>query len=743
MKIIHHFLLGITSLSLSTFTLADTINVNLGITLNDANAIGAEESSTVGIGAQLTHDGSKWNNVLLRTTGAGAPTTFTAATQGSNHIDLNNSSGADAGVDMTSSGAFYSNFSNTSGASASATGDGGMMQSYALANSTESISLSGLSTWAPNGYKVYVYFDIGAVTRTYGFTVSDSTSSQSYFSADTAGTDADTNNDGIMNWIQTSATTSGVAVADANYAVFGSFTGNTLTISGADGNRAPVCGFQVVALTNPPATIVSFTATPSTFTAGDTVTLNWNVTDADTVSIDQGVGSVSATSGSLALTPSATTTWTLTATRNGETTTAQTSATLSKGPIDVYLLGGQSNMQGTARSSKLPNDLLSIPELKLYAAGSGVPASLANKLVDLQPANGGTFGPEIGFGDRLRDLCEGQDIALIKYAASGNSLEINFKPGANATDTANWGGSFTAMVNTYNNGIAALEAEGWEPVIKGMIWQQGEQDAKDGLNVGESDTSADDYGANLSHFIGRVREQFATHASPNGIRFVSGQVLPYAPAGGDVATRFPGRDLVRQAILDSAEDSGAALAVTNAAAVPTNSTDYPSHENEVDGFKDTDEVHLNHVAQLTLGRSMADKMLELSPQTYAEWVTSQGVTGVQTADDDNDGSSNVEEFYQGTDPNDANSFISTEALIENVDGVDYLTLTITRSLNALEISEEAQISEDLIDWNDGIAPVLVADTKNSTTQTIKYRAPWSVIDAAHPKTFLRYKITVE
>lgn len=719
-----------------------TVNINFGIALNDANAVDAGESSIVGISGTVAVDGSKWNNVNLRASGAGAPTTFTAATQGGNHIDLNDSSGSDSGVDMTSDGGFYSNFGNSSSPNQSSTGDGGLLQSYLNLNSSETISLSGLATWAPNGYKVYAVFDIGAVTRTYAVTMNDGTTSQAFWTADTSGTDADAENDGIIGWIPTTATTSGTAVTDANYAVFGTFTGNLLTISGdAVSGRATLSGLQIVALSEPVATINSFTATPSSFQAGETVTLNWDVSDADSVTIDQGVGAV-ATTGSTALTPSSTATWTLTATRGTTVTTSQVTATLSKGPITVYLLSGQSNMQGTARSSKLAAELLNMPEIMLYAAGSGVSGSIANQWVGLQPSNAGTFGPEIGFGERMIDLCPGQPIALIKYSASGKSLEINFKPGADASDTGNWGGSFTGMVNTFNNGIAALEADGWEPVIHGMCWQQGEQDAKDGLNAPESSTSADDYGNNLGHFIDRVREQFAAHASPSGIRFVLGQVLPYAPAGGDVATRFPGRDLVRQVELDLDENSGAALTKTNTATVPTNSTDHPTHANDRDGYKDTDEVHLNHVAQFALGKSMAYKMLGLTPQSYTDWSSGHSLTGGQTDDDDNDGVDNLGEYYLGTDPTDASSVARPSLNIETIDGMDYLTISFPRNLNTLGFQGIAQVSENLTNWNNGIAPVFIESVKNNDgTSSVKYRAPWALSDVSRSRIFMRLKIS--
>jgi arylsulfatase A-like enzyme len=374
--------------------------------------------------------------------------------------------------------------------------------------------------------------------------------------------------------------------------------------------------FNAMSLTQvsvPQATINGFTSTPAQFTEGSNVTLAWNVSDADSVSIDQGIGTVAA-SGNLVLTPGATTTWTLTATRGGSQVTAQTTATKqSLGEIHVYLLGGQSNMQGVARSSKLPSGLLSIPEIRLYAAGTSVSSGIANQWVTLQPpgSNGTEFGPEIGIGDRLRVLRPGIPTALIKFADGGTSLELGWKPGANASDTANWGPQFSGFVNTVNNALAALVAEGWQPVIHGMCWQQGEQDAKDGLNVAESTTSADDYGTNLTHFVSRVREQFAAYAAPGGIRFVPGQVLPYAPPGGDVQARFPGRNLVRQAILDADDRSGAPLSIPNTQSISTDSDGYPTHEQEVDGYRDTDEVHLNATAQLKLGRAMANALLGL------------------------------------------------------------------------------------------------------------------------------------
>ncbi|MDD8014038.1 MAG: hypothetical protein PHX05_11225, partial [Acidobacteriota bacterium] len=69
---------------------------------------------------------------------------------------------------------------------------------------------------------------------------------------------------------------------------------------------------------------VSFSATPTVITLGGSATLQWNVQNASSISINQGIGSVAA-SGSTAVTPTATTTYTLTATNSYGTKTASVS----------------------------------------------------------------------------------------------------------------------------------------------------------------------------------------------------------------------------------------------------------------------------------------------------------------------------------------------------------------------------------------------------------------------------------
>ena len=82
----------------------------------------------------------------------------------------------------------------------------------------------------------------------------------------------------------------------------------------------------------PPPPTISFSASPSTIIQSTSSTLSWNVTgDVSSVSINQGIGSVS-TSGTRSVSPTTTTTYTITATGEGGTTTRTVTLTVNLPP---------------------------------------------------------------------------------------------------------------------------------------------------------------------------------------------------------------------------------------------------------------------------------------------------------------------------------------------------------------------------------------------------------------------------
>ena len=81
----------------------------------------------------------------------------------------------------------------------------------------------------------------------------------------------------------------------------------------------------------PPAPTATLTASPETIDKGQSATLNWQTTNATDISIDNGVGAVQAT-GTQQVTPTESTTYTLTAKGDGGTQTATARITVNAPP---------------------------------------------------------------------------------------------------------------------------------------------------------------------------------------------------------------------------------------------------------------------------------------------------------------------------------------------------------------------------------------------------------------------------
>jgi len=244
--------------------------------------------------------------------------------------------------------------------------------------------------------------------------------------------------------------------------------------------------------------------------------------------------------------------------------------------VDVFLLGGQSNMVGHGAISELPDpSVLYNENVMLYHSANLNTGQPARQWTTLRPAsnNQNSFGPEIGFGNRMAELYPDRQIALIKHAVGGTDIGADWNPGAHPGDTSHFGPQYATFVETVNAGIASLIAQGYEPVIRGMLWQQGERDARN------SDFGPV-YDRNLSHFIRRVRTQFNVPNMP----FIYGQVLPV------VLSAYTYRDQVRQGQLDVDENSGHVSATDGARFVPAD--DLPMN---------SDNLHVAAAGQIELG----------------------------------------------------------------------------------------------------------------------------------------------
>ncbi len=94
-----------------------------------------------------------------------------------------------------------------------------------------------------------------------------------------------------------------------------------------------------------PAKINSFVAAPSSIQKGESSTLAWNVSNATSVSINQGIGTVAAAA-SVVVSPTATTTYTITAVGGGSTATAQ--VTVSVGAPELKIVSFKASPESVA-----------------------------------------------------------------------------------------------------------------------------------------------------------------------------------------------------------------------------------------------------------------------------------------------------------------------------------------------------------------------------------------------------------
>ncbi len=262
--------------------------------------------------------------------------------------------------------------------------------------------------------------------------------------------------------------------------------------------------------------------------------------------------------------------------------------------IDVYLIGGQSNATGQGYMKNIPADFEIDKSVHFfysrYLGGGGI--ALEWGLLCQASETPDKFGVELSMGTKLKQLFPGREIRLIKHALSGSNLYEQWNPGKNKNDTLNFGPEYKKFIQTVEKGLAKLEAKGFNPKIKAMVWQQGEGDARfiEGLDVSIN------YGKNLHYFIERVREQL----NAPDMLFVYGYVIPVPQE------RFTGREEVREGQKNVDQNSGHTLSLKGAFVVETD--DLPLRSDEPDSPYPDDKVHFNTFGVLELGNRFANKI---------------------------------------------------------------------------------------------------------------------------------------
>lgn len=172
---------------------------------------------------------------------------------------------------------------------------------------------------------------------------------------------------------------------------------------------------------------------------------------------------------------------------------------------DIYLLAGQSNMDGRGQVSKLsPEQVKPLKDAIIFyrnvdassdrwqtlAPGFSVPPKYKGDL----PSP--TFGPEIGFARSMLKAKPERKLALIKGSKGGTNLRSDWKPGEHG-DPASQGPRYRDFVETIRIATKQLRQRGDQYSFRGLLWHQGESDSKSGTEKHQG---------RLKKLIARIRE---------------------------------------------------------------------------------------------------------------------------------------------------------------------------------------------------------------------------------------------
>lgn len=295
--------------------------------------------------------------------------------------------------------------------------------------------------------------------------------------------------------------------------------------------------------------------------------------------------------------------------------------------VDVYLIAGQSNGVGyTAVDSE--SEQAEIAKDERYRNGfddvlyygyvecnkdTTLPANIALRSVKLgkgadsqgktRETNYETFGPELGMAKYFTDNgIANTNYGIIKYAAGGTAIYDEFTSNM-GSQYGNWmspslvarygkgsttltGLCYSNFLTTVRQGLKAYKDNGYNPVIKGLAWMQGESES-------QSATNSKRYAELLSTMLADMRKDLTE---------ISGQDLSELLA---VVAKIPSKykDVV---------SSAAYVDVVRAQmdVVAENDADVITIDNDFVTLPGTDNHHYNVPDMLQVGQNFAEAFIE-------------------------------------------------------------------------------------------------------------------------------------
>ena len=246
----------------------------------------------------------------------------------------------------------------------------------------------------------------------------------------------------------------------------------------------------------------------------------------------------------------------------------------------VFILSGQSNMSGGGDVvTDVAIDATVGEKVRIWDATDvwgkrGNPGKWAslNEIQTLKKeARANKIGPEFGFAKAMAELYPADEIHLIKVSKGGTGIDW-WLPNANGKEN----GHSALLANLKN----ALQKIGGEYEIMGMLWMQGESDAK-------TQADAEAYQKKLEQLIVLMRKETGKPELPVVIGRISSRVL-----------ESPKFQMPHAKVVQSAQEA-VAKNVKNAHVIDTD-----------DLSQRDDLVHFDQEGQMGLGKRFGEAMIK-------------------------------------------------------------------------------------------------------------------------------------
>lgn len=271
----------------------------------------------------------------------------------------------------------------------------------------------------------------------------------------------------------------------------------------------------------------------------------------------------------------------------------------------LYILAGQSNMEGKGSVDELPESLKRAHEnVWIYNPNrrdDQQPVDDQGGWNKLRPGYGegfqvegetliysGSFGPELSFADRIQQKQPGRTNLIYKYAKGGSSIHPDV-----ASDWGCWDPDYdrgnginqwTHFRNHLHRAIELAEKKFGRLSPAGIVWLQGESDASHTRSIAEA------YQKNLATVISRMRQELGDMNLP----VVVGQISDSMLGRGKRKETYPFGDIVTSAQQKFVEEDSYAELVTT-----------PENHGFIDAW------HYDSQTYIDLGIRFADAMMEL------------------------------------------------------------------------------------------------------------------------------------